>query len=319
VPALTAFHIGYAGRWPMDEFPYAQQVTRRAGVRLREVTLDPADLPELLPTVVEHLGQPNADPITVSTFALFRAVHQDGFKVALTGDAADEIFGGYDRFRAALNAGADWAPGYLRSLAACPQPLRDQLYSRDYRDHLRRAGTEHDRLAAAAGDDPLAFLAEVEVGDRLPAYHLRRVDHLSMASAVEVRLPFCQPAVVRLAAALPAPLRVTPTQGKRALYAAATGLLPDAVLTRPKQPFTLPLTMMTRPGQPLLDYLRTVLDPAEVRLSGLLDVRAVQALLRRHTARPTDTSALALWSLAVFQLWHRRFVVSPRPAVAVPA
>jgi asparagine synthase (glutamine-hydrolysing) len=315
LPGLEAFHIGYAGDWPMDEHGYAAEVAARAGVRLHRVTLDPYRVPDLLPEVVGHLGQPNADPITVSTFALFRAVREHGFKVALTGDGADEMFGGYDRFRAALSAGDEWRTGYLRSLAACPEPMRRRLYSADYRDHLRHSGG----LLSTDAADPLASIRALEIGSRLPAYHLRRVDHLSMASGVEARLPFCQPAVVRQSGALPPDLRFTADRGKRALYAAAEGLLPRSVLDRPKQPFTLPVTAMLTDGGPLLGFVREVLAPDEIRHGGQLDPTAVQDLLRRHGTQPTDTTALALWALTVHQVWLRRFVLDARPTAAAMA
>ncbi|MFD4558418.1 asparagine synthase (glutamine-hydrolyzing) [Streptomyces sp. NPDC058469] len=317
VPDLTAFHIGYHGRWPMDEHRYAQLAAAHGGARLQHVELDPADIPALLPDVVAHLGQPNSDPIAVSTFALFRAVRGGGFKVALTGDAADEHFGGYDRIRQALTADADWIPGYLASLAAVPRGLREQLYSDDYRAYLDGVGHTEDDLATTLRATPgsrLDKITALEVGSRLPAYHLRRVDHLSMASAVEVRLPFCQPALTRFAGALPGAMRATPTEGKRALYAASAGVVPAAITARPKQPFTLPVAAMLGQGGPLHGYVREVLAADELRTGGLLDPHAVTALLDRHTTRPGNTTALAIWALTVFQLWHRQHAAGRYPA-----
>src|SRR5581483_621233 len=66
-PGVHAFTIGYPGTWPADERRFAQQAARHAGAVHHQLELDPATLPELLPDVVWHLGQPNADPITAST------------------------------------------------------------------------------------------------------------------------------------------------------------------------------------------------------------------------------------------------------------
>ncbi|MEW2404474.1 asparagine synthase (glutamine-hydrolyzing) [Streptomyces sp. NPDC046862] len=307
-PPLHTFHLGYQGRWPGAETRHARAVARRAGTVHHHVAVDPGELPSLLTRTVRHLGQPNADPIALSTFALFRAVREAGFTVALTGDGADELFGGYDRIRTALAApaGTDWATAYTDALGAAPRLLRERLYTPDYRAHIADRGSVADRILAelrAAPSDRYAArvtaLTSFETRWRLPAYHLRRVDHLSMAWAVEARLPFCQPSVAGLARAVPARAR----DGKRVLYAAGAGLLPASVLSRPKQPFTLPLTAMLAPGGPLVDVVCELLSPARLARDGRLRPDRVQALLARQFERPSDRDALTLWALAVHELW----------------
>ncbi|MEU6733235.1 asparagine synthase (glutamine-hydrolyzing) [Streptomyces physcomitrii] len=309
IPGVHCFHIRYRGSWPADESGHARTAARAFGARLHEVVLDPARIPEELPRTVRSLGQPNADPITVSTLALFRAVREAGFTVALTGDAADELFGGYDRTRAAVTAEGDWAGDYVRALAAVPPALRAALYHPEYRALLRGTTTaEQELLRRLRGrdGDRLAALTEIETGLRMPAYHLRRVDHLSMAGAVEVRPPFCQRSVTGAARQLPDHLKVHGGVGKRVLQEAARGLVPESVRTRVKQPFTLPVAAMLTPGTPLFDYAREVLAPSELRLSAPeLDPAAVARLLDRQAAAPDATSALAVWSLLVFELWRR--------------
>ncbi|MFF2806295.1 asparagine synthase (glutamine-hydrolyzing) [Streptomyces sp. NPDC058000] len=301
---LHTFHLAYRGRWPAAEDGYARAVARRARTVHHHIAVDPDEFGSLLTRTVRHLGQPNADPIGLSTYALFRAVREAGFTVALTGDGADELFGGYDRIRAALAAppAADWITPYTEALAAAPRALRDRLYTPAYRARLAETGTATDRIAEAlraAGPDRLTALTRFETRTRLPAYHLRRVDHLSMAWAVEARLPFCQPAVAAHARSLPAAART----GKRALYAAGRDLLPPAVLHRPKQPFTLPVAAMLTPGGPLLGTVRDLLSPARLRRDGRLRPDRVQELMTRQLARPTEPTALALWALAVHELW----------------
>ncbi|WBP85082.1 asparagine synthase (glutamine-hydrolyzing) [Kitasatospora cathayae] len=303
LPELHAFTLVHRGDWPYDERRFAAEVARRSGAVHHEVELDPADLPELLPRTVAHLGQPNADPITVSTYLLFSAVRTAGFTVALTGDGADELFGGYDRIRTALDtpAGEPWTPAYLDQVAAVPQRMREWLYTTDYRALL--ADRADERGAELAGADRMAEIWRFETEQRMPAYHLRRVDHLSMASAVEVRLPYCQPSVRRFAQSLPEHFKVSHGRVKKPLYAAARGLLPEPVLRRPKQPFTLPVAAMLAPGQPVERFLRDVLNPDRLRRDGRLRADRVQALLDRQANVPDDTTARAVWALMIHQLW----------------
>ncbi|SDW60302.1 asparagine synthase (glutamine-hydrolysing) [Amycolatopsis xylanica] len=306
VPHVHAFNIAYTGDWPFDEKRYAREVARLSGARYHQIEADPAEFPKLMDEVVWHLGQPNADPITLSTYLLFQGVSEAGFKVTLSGDAADEIFGGYGRIKKALTDGDGWDRNYVDALAAIPSATRNALYTEDYRDYLRDNGSEFDRIVGqlrAGSSDRLAAITEFEVDQRLPAYHLRRVDHLSMAHSVEVRLPFCQTSVTDLARSLPTDLRVRGDEVKRTLYAAARGLVPDSVLNRPKQPFTLPITAMLADGQPLLGYARDMLASGH---DGRLDPQAVEGLIKTQAANPNDESALAIWSLLIHRIWTRQ-------------
>jgi asparagine synthase (glutamine-hydrolysing) len=313
VRQLHTFNIAYRGKWPADERSFAREVAERCHSIHHQVEIDPAIFPDLLPDVVWHLGQPNADPITLSTYALFQAVRQAGFKVALTGDGADELFGGYDRMHAALQADDDsWIARYVDALAAVPRGYRERLYSTDYRDFLLQHGCAADTITAhlrAAGSSAqrLSVITGVEIGCRLPAYHLRRVDHLSMAHAVEVRLPFCQPAVTRLALSLLDHHKIQGDERKRVLYRAARDHVPRSVLNRPKQPFTLPIKAMLRPGEPLLDFARDVLSADRLRRRGMLDGRQVGAVLDAQADRPDDRHAMTIWALLIHELWVEQF------------
>ena len=320
-PGLHTFNIAYRGTWPHDERRFALAVARRVGSRHHQVELDPAAIPDLLASAVSHMGQPNADPITVSTYALFAAVRNAGFKVALSGDGADEVFAGYERIRdaVAVPMGERWISGYVDSLAAIPRALRESLYSADYRGYLAEHPSTADLLAdrlAASTKPRLDAITELEVETRLPSYHLRRVDHMSMAHGVEVRPVFCQPRVVDFARSLAPHLRISGDEVKRVVYRAADGLLPASVLARPKQPFTLPIAAMLRPGEPLFTYAQEVLAPANLRTRALLAPAGVNRLLTDQSTRPSERTALALWSLLVFELWLHQLAAAQPAAVA---
>ncbi|MFG1950413.1 asparagine synthase (glutamine-hydrolyzing) [Micromonospora sp. NPDC048830] len=318
---VHSFNVAYRGSWPFDERGYAERVARSAGTVHHQVELDPAAFPSMIEDVVWHLGQPNADPITLSTYGLFAAVHDAGFKVALTGDAADEVFGGYSRMRAAVAGGsrADWLPRYLDELAVLPAERRYALYADEYQAFVRHRlpiPPEALDLLHTGAQTVLGRILAFEQRYRLPAYHLRRVDHLSMASAVEVRLPFCQPGVLSLGRALGDDLRIRGDEVKRALYGAARGLLPDEVLSRPKQPFTLPVTAMLRPGQPLWEYGRDMLAGSRLAAGGRLDPVAVDALFTAQSRRPRDETAVTIWALLVYEVWLDQFQRDRRTAGA---
>jgi asparagine synthase (glutamine-hydrolysing) len=314
VPDLHTFNIAYTGDWPDDERIFAREVAAWSGATYHQIEIDPASFPERLPEVVWHLGQPNADPITLSSHALFASIRDAGFKVVLTGDGADEVFGGYTRMRAAAlaaEAGEPWSASYVDAVGVLPADQRAKLYTSDYAVELDSAGPA---LPAATGilygheGTVLGRITEFELAYRLPAYHLRRVDHMSMASSVEARVPFCQRAVIDLGRALPDQLRISGGQVKRALYAAAAGLLPDSVLNRPKQPFTLPVAAMLAPGQKLWEFARDMLSTDRLRRAGQIDPAAVTALFTTQAAGPDATAALTIWALLIHQVWRDQFV-----------
>jgi asparagine synthase (glutamine-hydrolysing) len=306
----ASFHVSYRGSWPLDEKHYARELANAYGTRHHEIELSPVELCALLPEVVKHLGQPHASPNTLSTYGLFRGIAQAGYRVALSGDGADEMFGGYSRFVDAVNCSAGCFGNYVDALGVGSQKERLMLYSDDYRSYLSEietTGSLVEQRLVSSGSERLQTLLEFERTTRLPAYHLRRVDHLSMAHAVEVRVPYCQKRILEFARCLPSLFSVQARSVKKILYRAGEKYLPRSILLRPKQPFTLPIeAMMQRKGQPLFDFARETLDGHTIGKHGFFSPKAVQRLLTRHQLRPTKQSSQLLWALMIFTIWEEQ-------------
>jgi asparagine synthase (glutamine-hydrolysing) len=312
VPDLASFNIAYRGEWPSDERHFAEEVARHCGTRHHQVIVDPADFPGIIERFVRHLDQPNNAPHSLSTFALFEAVHEAGFKVALTGDGADELFAGYTRFvKAARDDGPTWHRTYQATMAAVGTDTLRRLYTPDYLDLVAaaggffsdRSGDELAHRAAAAGPDKLETLLRYDQFERFPYYILRRVDHLSMAHAVEARIPFLQPSVMRFAHALPATLKVVGDTVKAPVAHAARRWIPRSVVNRPKQPFTLPIAAMIRPGEALHDMVGDLLLTTAPRCGAFVRRDAVRELFDLQSSSPHPRAAEALWSLLVLETW----------------
>jgi asparagine synthase (glutamine-hydrolysing) len=159
------------------------------------------------------------------------------------------------------------------------------------------------QFQAMPGDTPFEKALEFERTVRLPAYHLRRVDHLSMAHAVEVRVPFCQRRILDFARMTPSDLLVDANAVKKVLYAVAHSYLPASVLRRPKQPFTLPVGAMFRKSDALSAFAREVLSAGIVRSIGIFNSDTVDQLFERERTCSTGKAAEALWALMIFHLW----------------
>ncbi|MFD3872769.1 asparagine synthase (glutamine-hydrolyzing) [Streptomyces sp. NPDC058623] len=312
VPDLASFNVAYRGDWPADERHFAAEAARHSGTRHHQVLLDPADFPALVDRFVRHLDQPNNAPHSLSTFALFEAIHEAGFKVALTGDGADELFGGYTRFvKAARDDSATWHRGYQDTMAAIGTSTLERLYTPAHRAHLAangglfgdRVGDELDRRVRTGKLDKLETLLRYDQFERFPYYILRRVDHLSMAHSVEARIPFLQPSVMRLAHALPTALKVVGDTVKAPVSEAARRWVPRSVIDRPKQPFTLPIAAMIKPGEALHELIGDTLLAPGARYRDHVRQDVVRDLFRMQSENPGAHTAEVLWSLLMLETW----------------
>jgi len=314
----TAFHLGYSGDWPSDERHFAHQVTERLGIHQKDIMLSPSDFPDILPEVVRHMGQPYACPNNLSTYGLFRGVSEAGFKVVLSGDGADEMFGGYSRINQ-LSQNPQGVEGYINAMGILTPSEREELYSKEYLAYVRDRKPAAQRLMSEfqemKGDTMLEKALEFERTVRLPAYHLRRVDHLSMAHSVEVRVPFCQKNILDFARRTPSDLLVGNDGVKKVLYAAGKPHLPDAIINRPKQPFTLPVGAMFRGSGALSSFSKDVLSADTLNSVGLFNPQAVDKLFAREQICTTGKAAEALWALTIFHLWATQPQPQPSPKI----
>jgi asparagine synthase (glutamine-hydrolysing) len=133
---------------------------------------------------------------------------------------------------------------------------------------------------------------------------LVKADRASMAASLELRAPFLDTQVVEFAARLPWRLKLSLTRTKVLLKRALRGIVPGEILRRPKKGFGIPVAAWIRgPLRPLFEELYS---DAELRRAGLFEPRAAQAMLQRHLRGEADLRK-PLWTLAMFQLWQRKW------------
>jgi asparagine synthase (glutamine-hydrolysing) len=195
--------------------------------------------------------------------------------------------------------------------------LEDDAPSRHAR-HLERVLTDMEILgtAGAGGRAPRTPLAAYQLLDfetYLPGDLLTKVDRCTMAHGVESRAPFLQAALVEHALSLPESARLRGVTGKWVLRQVAADLLPADLVARRKQGFSPPFSAWAR--GPLRGVVVDALSPARVRAAGVLDVEAVQRLLRGHLDGREDRGR-ALWTVLSLQCWAERWTT---PAGAADA
>ena len=296
-----------------DESPYAEAVTHAIASVHHVVTADDESLGRALEVVSHALAEPLGDPAVLPTFLLAEAARED-VKVILSGEGADELFGGYptylghkfaerwQRVPGPLRRAARWAADRWPSstgkmtleymvkqfLAASEKPWLDR--------HLTWLGAmaiEDGVIAELAckldrfpHDDPLNRVMWFDFLTYLPDDLLVKVDRATMLASVEARAPFLDREVMELVLPAPSRLKVRGLTTKAILKEAARGLVPNEVIHRRKRGLSVPVARWLNTGlAPLADRLLDTPLLAEHRTGR-----------RNHARRLWPQLMLALWS-----------------------
>ena len=332
---LRTFTIGFEER-SFDETADARAVAERYATDHHELVVRP-DAARLLPALADAFDEPFADSSALPTYLVseLAAAH---VKVALSGEGADELFGGYYTYAADLlaervgglarmarplvellpastaKASLDYrAKRFVR--AAHLPPLErhhgwKEIFSADLRAEL--TGRRHafdpvdllrERFAETERAELISRLQDVDLGVLMVADQLTKTDRASMAHSLESRVPFLDPVVTNLALALPARQKVRGLRKKVLLRKAVAPLLPARIVHGRKRGFSIPAASWLR-GE-LEPFARDVLAPETLRRQGYFQPAAVTRLLDDHVAGREDLSR-QLWGLMALSLWLDR-------------
>lgn len=185
-------------------------------------------------------------------------------------------------------------------------PVFRTLFSRDLRERLDAQNpfrAVDDALASAGASAPLDRILYAGLKVSLPGDMLVKVDRMSMANSLEVRVPLLDHVVAEYVAQLPVAVRFPRFRLKALLKETMADALPRDVLRQRKHGFTVPLATWFRGD--LAQFATEVLLSPEARNRGFFDDRAVEAFLRNHTRGTRDLGS-AIWSMLIFELWCRQ-------------
>jgi asparagine synthase (glutamine-hydrolysing) len=335
-----------------SELPNAQRVASKLGLELRRVELGAGNLVDF-GKLVEHADDPLADSSALPVFTLARGVARD-YKVAISGDGGDELFGGYLTYKATV-LHARWIAGLPLALrrglarAAAFVPAGDAKVPLTYKlmRFLRAAdlssGEAHftwngtwlpkDALGLLRSPDgvpvpelsarhglsshpSLLDLQRADATDYLPNDILAKVDRMTMAHGLEARAPLLIPEVAEYALSLPASLKLGAFgPPKRILRHLVSERLGPEIGRARKQGFSIPVHRWLR--GPLRGTLEDLLAPAAVDRLGLLDPGAVERAKRRHLTGEAQLG-WELWGLMVLVAWFRVRIEKP-PSLRAPS
>ena len=257
--------------------PWVARVAACLGTRHRDVVFDTAELLDHLLRPLSARDLPGMADIDISLYLFCREIKRHA-TVALSGEAADEVFGGYPWFHRAESLQAGTFPWSLRlreRMGVCAPDLISRLRPGEYvADRYRQALAEVPRLPGETEEDArIREISHLNITRFLPTL-LERKDRMSMAAGLEVRVPFCDHRLVEYVWNIPWGMRARGGAAKAVLREAVRGLLPDDVIDRRKSPY--PSTPHPAYLECVRERLQAILDDPSSPVLPLLDRTGVQ-------------------------------------------
>jgi asparagine synthase (glutamine-hydrolysing) len=344
---VKTFSIGFHHH-DFNETQYARLVAEKFATDHHELTVE-SDVLETVETLTASMDEPFGDSSMLPTYYV-SCLARKHVKVVLSGDGGDEIFGGYDRYPVHLrrksferiphwarrfyrekiypllpedmrgkkfsyNVSLPWQERYIDSISYLPSFDRDiKLLSDDFRKILL-AGENPEAVmlrhfADAKATDPVSRLLYLDTKTYMVGDVLTKVDRMSMATSLEVRVPLLDHTFVEWATGLPSSWKMRGLQQKYILRKLAERIgIPQAALNRPKQGFALPLVHWIR--NDLKDLIISVLLDSRSLQRGYFRPEGIRRMLDEHFRQRRDHSH-GIWRLLIFELWHRNFLENIR-------
>ena len=344
-PKLLTFTTGFE-REGYSEIDVAAESAAAIGVEHITKVVTPQEMMDTLPLIVWYLDDPVADAALVPLYFIAREARKH-VKVVLSGEGADELFGGYQIYREAIALRAfDYIPRLVRRrLGAVSERLPAGMRGKDL---LRRGsiGIEERYYGNARIFRPDEMIEVVRQFDPATSYldvtrplyaateHLDgptrmqyvdlftwlrgdilvKADKMTMANSLELRVPFLDIEVFRVASSIPTDLKLTKGTTKYALRRALADIVPPHVLNRDKLGFPVPIKFWLK--DVMYDWARDIIT--ESQADDLIDRETALRLLAEHRTGPHDYSR-KIWTLLVLLLWHGIFVEKRiRPSIPEP-
>ncbi|GAB2557648.1 asparagine synthase (glutamine-hydrolyzing) [Gracilibacillus alcaliphilus] len=336
-PSIQTFSVGFQHEG-YSEIDVAKETAEKLNVSNTAYMVSPEEYVEHLPNIIWHMDDPLADPSCVPLYFVAREA-QKQVKVVLSGEGADELFGGYNIYR---------EPESLSMFESIPSPVKHLLskvaqvlpegvkgksflergttpLSERYIGNAKMfEGNELAKLmkqydASLSYRDVTAKLFEeashyplvnqmqyVDIHTWLRGDILLKADRMTMAHSLELRVPFLDKEVFRVASELPVELKIANHTTKSILREAVQGIVPDHVLTRKKLGFPVPIRLWLK--NELNDWAKTLIN--ESQTDEYINKQYVLELLDKHCQDKGDYSR-KIWTVLMFMVWHKEYIEKP--------
>jgi asparagine synthase (glutamine-hydrolysing) len=339
---VKTFTVGYENAGEESELDYARQVAKHFNSEHHEFILNPKKFMDIVSKVVWHLDEPVAEFATIPLLLLSELAKKH-VTVMLSGEGADEIFAGYPIYRlmnyiehyrklpaplrrhicdpiAAAFLGnkregkyMDWLSAplekrYLGNGSYFTESMRKKLYTREFEGKLDTR--EVQRTVASyyrrVGDrDAIRKMLYLDTKTWLPEDLLIKADKMTMAAALELRVPFLDHHLLEFATSLPSKMKATVGQSKYIFKKYAEKILPKEIVYRKKKGFPVPVRQWLR--EDLYDVARDILLDQKTKDRGIFNSSYVGMLFEQHACGAEDFSK-NIWNLLILEMWMRIFI-----------
>jgi len=337
---VQSFSFGVGSGWH-NESHFAETVGNHFGTTHRALSGDCSD-PDTLNKAIWHLDEPLGDMAIIPTYLLSKLTRQH-VTVALTGEGADELLGGYDKYKALLAArrlrpfslvaraagplaglspgiglsralgcvarSSDLASAYTSLVAVFDQPELDSLLSPELAEQLtdtEPATAVIERIVQDRKDMPLLDqLMHIDIETWLPNDVLLKADKMSMAHSLEARVPFLDHDFAEFCASIPPKLKIHWLTEKFILRRAMKGIVPDEILRRRKHGFTVSLKPWLN-ADGATGLIRETLSTRRLRNRGWFDPEVVHQLISGNLDNPFTRRQV--FSILMLEQWATTFL-----------
>jgi asparagine synthase (glutamine-hydrolysing) len=304
---LATFSVGFdaVGDREGDEFEFSDLVAAEFGTDHHQIRVGPERLVPALPRAITAMSEPMISHDAVAFYLLSEEVSKER-KVVQSGQGADEVFGGYYWYPPLLEDDGEGLDVYTRAFFD-----RDDAGVRGLVGEEWMADGDPSRALAASWFAAEGARSAIDRGLRLDAEVMlvddpvKRVDNMTMAHGLEARTPFLDHELVELAALCPPELKLA-DGGKGVLKRGARGVVPDAVIDRPKGYFPVPA--LSHLEGPVLELVADALRSDAARSRGLFRSDVVEEMLASPNEHRTNLDGSTLWQLGLLELWLQEHV-----------
>ena len=329
-----AFTVGFDNGQHYNESNYAAELAKEVGIEHHVHIIGEEEYWQALPRVQYYMDQPLADPSCVALYFVSKLAAAPA-QGALSGEGADELFGGYRIYHAQDAVRAHHrAPRWLRRAAAAvvaalpfdfkgksflirgSQSLEERFIgnakmfgqkekSRLLRDIPATDPTDYTKeyYARCEGQDDVTRMQYLDINRWMVGDILLKADRMSMANSLELRVPFLDKEVFAVASRIPAKHRVAAGTTKYAMRLAAERHIPESAATKPKLGFPVPIRVWLR-QQKYYDIVKAAFLSESARTYFHTDY--LLHLLDEHFAGKKDNSR-KIWTVYMFLVWYGEY------------
>ena len=333
-PAIKTFSVGFE-RDGYSEINVAKETAEKIGIENISYVISPEEYMNEIPKIMWYMDDPLADPACVPLYFVAKLARKH-VTVVLSGEGADELFGGYNIYREPqsleiFNKMPHFGKVLLRNLSKLmPEGMKGKSFIergttpmeeryignakmfseaekrqllRVYKDGLHYTDITKPLYQESKGYDPVDTMQYIDIHTWMRGDILLKADRVTMAHSLELRVPFLDKEVFRIASQIPTSLKTANGTTKYILRKAAEGIVPDHVLDRKKLGFPVPIRHWLKAE--MNDWAKKIIR--ESNTDHLIDKKYVLNLLDQHCQGKADNSR-KIWTVLMFMVWHQVYV-----------